>query len=109
MKAYFDNLDAWDRHAALIEADLDGIDPCEMAEHLRAVASLTKRQLSGMLGWAQQQQDGPVYHLAYVLLNEIPPFDPAGCQCSGCKTNPWGSSCTAPPARVPMIGPYSGA
>jgi hypothetical protein len=32
-----------------------------MSEHFRAVASLTPRQLSGMLGWTQQGQDGPVY------------------------------------------------
>src|SRR6516165_237999 len=55
-------------HADLIDDDLDGIDPHEMSEHFRAVAALTKQQLSGMLGWAQQGQDRPVYEVAYALL-----------------------------------------
>jgi hypothetical protein len=52
----------------LIEGDLGDVDPREMAEHFRAVASLTVQQLHGMLGWAQQGQDGPVYNLAHTLI-----------------------------------------
>ena len=40
-----------------------------MAEHFRAVAALTSRQLGGMLGWAQQEQDGAVYGVAYTLFH----------------------------------------
>jgi hypothetical protein len=50
--------------------DLDGIDPRELAEHFRAAASLTMQQLGGMLGWAQQEQDKPVYRLAYTLVHD---------------------------------------
>jgi len=67
-------------HSDLIAADLDGIDPQAIAAHLRAVAALTKQQLSGMLGWAQQEQDSAVYQLAYHLLagpNPDDPYEPA--------------------------------
>ena len=53
-------------HADLIAADLDGIDPEAMRGHLRAVAEMTDRQLAGMLGWLQQEQD-PAYHTAWQL------------------------------------------
>lgn len=118
-------------HADLIEADLEGIDPGEMAEHLRAVASLTERQLSGMLGWAQQEQDGPVYDMTLRLSllpgggeairwpcghigmrSHVLDDEPDGPYYSGCdcpSEDPWASNRPASPTRVPMIGPYSGA
>ena len=53
-------------HTDLIAADLDGIDPEAMRGHLAAVAKMTDRQLAGMLGWLQQEQD-PAYHAAWQL------------------------------------------
>lgn len=57
-------------HADLIEADLGDIDLEEMAEHFRAIASLTDRQVDGMLGWAQQEQADDVYNVAYAVAAE---------------------------------------
>ncbi len=55
-------------HADLVASDLDGINPDETARHLAAVALLSPQQLSGMLGWAQQNQQALVYNIAYALL-----------------------------------------
>ena len=60
-------------HTDLIVADLDGIDPQETAGHLRAIAALTKTQLSGMLGWAQQAQDRDAYRVAFELFYQARP------------------------------------
>lgn len=60
-------------HTDLIAADLDGIDPQETAGHLRAIAALTKTQLSGMLGWAQHEQDRDVYRVAFELFYQARP------------------------------------
>ena len=47
--------------------------PQETAGHLRAIAALTKTQLSGMLGWAQQAQDRDAYRVAFELFYQARP------------------------------------
>lgn len=52
----------------LIAGDLGDADPAEIREHIRAIDSLTGRQLSGMLGWLQQEQDS-AYGTVHLLLD----------------------------------------
>jgi hypothetical protein len=60
------------QHTDLIDDDLDGINLDEVAAQFRAAASLTRRQLSGTMGWAQQRQDAQVYAIAYALYHSVP-------------------------------------
>jgi hypothetical protein len=72
----------------ILDADLDGIDPQEIAGHLRAIAALTRDQLGGMLGWAQQEQDRDAYRVAFELFHQGCPDENVMDLAMG-EPNPW--------------------